>query len=60
MVLQDERSKKYHIEVTTSKNNKVHKFSEFSLLFLEGKLVEFKDNEAEFEKIRNAYKNRDK
>lgn len=53
-------AKKYHIEVTTSKTNKVHKFSEFALQFLEGKLKELKDNETEFDKIREAYKKRDK
>jgi len=53
-------AKKYHIEVTTSKSNKVHKFSEFALQFLEGKLMELKDNETEFDKIRAAYKNRNK
>ena len=53
-------AKKYHIEVTTSKSYKVHKFSEFALQFLKDKLSELKDNQTEFCKIRKAYKNRDK
>lgn len=51
-------AKKYHIEVTTSKSNKVHKFSEFALRFLQEKLRELKSNSDEFDKIRTAYKNR--
>ncbi|HRV29185.1 MAG TPA: ATP-binding protein [Spirochaetia bacterium] len=53
-------AKKYHIEVTTSKSNKVHKFSEFVLQFLQEKLQELKSNSNEFDKIRTAYKNRNK
>lgn len=53
-------AKKYHIEVTTSKSNKVHKFSEFALQFLQEKLQELKSNSNEFDKIRTAYKNRNK
>lgn len=53
-------AKKYHIEVTTSKSNKVHKFSEFSIQFLQEKLRELKSNSNEFDKIRTAYKNRNK
>ncbi|OPG15389.1 ATP-binding protein [Ferroacidibacillus organovorans] len=53
-------AKKYHIEVTTSGSSKVHKFSEFSFQFLKEKLEEMKSSEAEFEKIRAAYRNRDK
>lgn len=53
-------AKKYHIEVTTSKSNKVHKFSDFAFQFLEGKLAELKNSKTEFDKIRTAYKNRDK
>jgi hypothetical protein len=53
-------SKKYHIEVTTSKSNKVHKFSEFALKFLESKLEELKNDEVGFDNIRTNYKNRNK
>ena len=53
-------AKKYHIEVTTSKSGKVHKFSEFALQFLQEKLQELKSNSNEFDKIRTAYKNRNK
>jgi hypothetical protein len=51
---------KYHIEVTTSKSGKVHKFSDFALQFLKEKLRELKDNPNEFDKIRTAFKNRNK
>lgn len=53
-------AKKYHLEITVSKNGKTHKFSEFALQFLREKLKEFTDSPAEFEKIRSAYKNRNK
>lgn len=53
-------AKKYHIEVTTSKSGKVHKFSEFALQFLQEKLRELESNSNEFDKIRTAYKNRNK
>lgn len=49
---------KYHIEVTTSKNGKIHKFSNFALQFLKEKLEELRKMPEEFEKIRSAYKNR--
>ena len=51
-------AKKYHIEVTTSKNGSVHKFSDFAFQFLEEKLQELETSAAEFNKIRMAYKNR--
>lgn len=51
---------RYHIEITTSKNSKTHKFSRHALMFLQEKLREFNNNPEEFEKIRSAYKNRDK
>ena len=53
-------SKKYHLEITVSKSSKTHKFSNFALEFLREKLNELAGNEAEFEKIRKAYKNRNK
>ena len=53
-------SKKYHLEITVSKSGKTHKFSNFALEFLQEKLNELKGNDAEFEKIRMAYKNRNK
>lgn len=51
---------RYHLEITTSKNSKTHKFSGHALMFLQEKLKEFNTNPEEFEKIRSAYKNRDK
>jgi hypothetical protein len=53
-------AKKYHIEVTTSKSGSVHKFSDFALQFLIDKLNELHDRESEFERIRMAYRNRNK
>lgn len=53
-------AKRYHLEITVSSSGKTHKFSEFALQFLEEKLGELKDNETEFDKIRAAYKNRNK
>jgi hypothetical protein len=53
-------AKKYHIEVTTSKSSSVHKFSEFAYQFLNEKVSEFSSSADEFEKMRAAYKNRNK
>lgn len=53
-------AKKYHIEVTTSKSSSMHKFSKFAFHFLVGKLKELENNADEFEKIRSAFKNRNK
>lgn len=53
-------AKKYHLEITTSKSGSVHKFSDFALQFLQGKLRELQDNPEEFDAIRTAYKNRNK
>lgn len=53
-------SKKYHLEITVSRSSKTHKFSNFALEFLREKRNELASNEAEFEKIRMAYKNRNK
>ena len=38
-------ARKYHIEITTSKRNKVHKFSSFAFEFLSQKLEELSKNE---------------
>lgn len=54
---------KYHLEITTSKSakaNKTHKFSNYALQFLREKLKELVVHPEEFERIRTAYKNRDK
>lgn len=53
-------AKKYHLEITTSRSNKVHKFSRFALDFLQEKIKELANNEEEFDRIRTAYKNRNK
>ena len=54
-------AKKYSIGVTTSRTGgQSFKFSEYALQFLEEKLVELRTNDTEFEKIRTAYKNRNK
>ena len=54
-------AKRYSIGVTTSRTGgQSFKFSNFALQFLEGKLAELKDNETEFNMIRNAYRNRNK
>lgn len=53
-------SKKYHLEITTSRSGKVHKFSNFALEFLNEKLKELHENKEEFDRIRLAYKNRNK
>lgn len=51
-------AKKYHLEISVSEKNKTHKFSEFALQFLKGKLEELKDKPEEFDEIWDAYKNR--
>lgn len=53
-------SKKYHLEITVSKSSKTHKFSNFALEFLQEKLKELLGDEEGFERIRSAYKNRNK
>ena len=53
-------AKKYHLEITTSKNGKIHKFSDFALQFLKEKLAELEQKPEEFESIRMAYRNRNK
>lgn len=53
-------AKKYHLEITTSKSGKVHKFSDYAVQFLREKLKEFESNPEEFGLIREAYRNRNK
>ena len=53
-------AKKYHLEITTSTNTKTHKFSEFALQFLQEKLQELENDPMEFDRIIDAYKNRNK
>ena len=53
-------SKRFHIEVTTSKQNKTHRFSEFAFKFLQEKLKENPTNSEEFSKFKEAYNNRGK
>lgn len=53
-------AKKYHLEITTSKKGKVHKFSNFALQFLQAKLKELQENHDEYLAIRTAYKRRNK
>lgn len=54
-------AKRYSIGVTTSRSGGQNfKFSQFALQFLEAKLAELKSNDIEFDKIRTAYKNRNK
>lgn len=53
-------AKKYHLEITTSKTSKTHKFSEFAFQFLQEKLKEFESNPSELDNIRKAYRNRNK
>ena len=53
-------AKKYHLEITISTANKTHKFSNFALQFLREKLKELETQPDQFDKIRFAYKNRDK
>lgn len=53
-------AKKYHLEITTSKANKTHKFSNYALQFLRETLQELEKHPDEFERIRMLYKNRDK
>ena len=49
--------KKFHIEITTSKSNKVHKFSDIALQFLTEKINENKNNVNYFSEIKSEYKN---
>lgn len=53
-------SKKYHLEITTSKTNKTHKFSKFALLFLKEKIIELDENKNELNNIISKFNNRKK
>ncbi|OUO46233.1 ATP-binding protein [Megasphaera sp. An286] len=53
-------AQKYHLEITTSKSGKVHKFSNFALQFLREKLKELQEHTDEFDMIRKEYRNRNK
>lgn len=54
-------AKRYSIGVTTSRSGGQNfKFSQFALQFLEAKLTELKSNDIEFDKIRKAYRGRNK
>lgn len=53
-------ARKYHIEITSSKSGKIHKFSQFALQFLREKLKELCANPDEFNRIKAAYNNRNK
>ena len=53
-------AKRYHLEITTSKTGKTHKFSGYALQFLQEKLKELEACPEEFDDIRSAYKNRNK
>ncbi|MDR1764902.1 MAG: ATP-binding protein [Lachnospiraceae bacterium] len=54
-------AKRYSIGVTTSRSGgRNFKFSDYALQFLQDKVTELQGNEAEFDKIRTAYKNRNK
>lgn len=53
-------SRKCHLGITVSKSGKIHKFSNFALEFLQEKLKELSGDEEWFERIRSAYKNRNK
>lgn len=49
--------KRFHLEITTSKSGKIHKFSDHACQFLQEKLNSLKSVDGELEKIREAYKN---
>lgn len=53
-------ARKYHIQVTTSRSGKTHKFSNFALQFLSEKLKELNGKPEEFNAIRMSYKARGK
>ena len=53
-------AQKYHLEITTSRSGKVHKFSNFALQFLSEKLRELNSSPKDFNSIRSAYKDRNK
>lgn len=51
-------AKKFHMEVTTSKSGKVHKFSDIALQFLADKLNAMKGDDAAFDRIKAEYSQR--
>ena len=51
-------AKKYHLEITTSRTSKTHKFSNYALQFLKEKLIELNEKPSEFVRIRQAYRKR--
>ncbi|HBT65360.1 MAG TPA: AAA family ATPase, partial [Ruminococcaceae bacterium] len=51
-------TKKFHLEVTTSKSGKVHKFSDMALQFLAEKINSMKDDSTVFVQIKNQYRTR--
>lgn len=51
-------TKKFHLEVTTSKSGKVHKFSDIAFQFLADKINENKDDPSFFATIRAEYNQR--
>ena len=53
-------AKKYHLEITVSRSSVTHKFSEFAFQFLQEKLKELEQNPEDFDKIRAAYRNRNR
>lgn len=50
--------KKFHMEVTTSKSGKVHKFSDIALQFLADKLNTMKSDNAAFDQVKAEYRQR--
>lgn len=49
-------NRKFHLEISTSKSGKVHKFSDYALQFLRKKLNELQNRPEEFDRIRKLYK----
>ena len=47
--------KKYHLEITTSKKTKTHKFSEYALEFLRKNISEHNDGGVWLENVRCQY-----
>ena len=48
--------KKFHLEITTSRNTSTHKFSEFALEYLKEQLSKLKSNPDDFNRIIEEYK----
>ncbi|MBR4462667.1 MAG: ATP-binding protein [Erysipelotrichaceae bacterium] len=49
-------NKKFHLEITTSKASKTHKFSNYALAFLREKVRELNSDPKEFDEIRIEYR----